>query len=97
MNYKLIILLLFPLLLLSAPQKINVQLDWKHQFEFAGLYAAKSQGYYKDIGLDVDFKESTKDINIADKVLESKADFGVSFCEIFIFFTNNLMIVEFIV
>jgi len=35
--------------------EIVINLGWKHQFEFAGFYAAKELGYYKDEGLDVDF------------------------------------------
>ena len=38
-------------------QKIKLQLQWQHQFEFAGFYAAKEKGFYKDLGLDVDFIE----------------------------------------
>jgi ABC-type nitrate/sulfonate/bicarbonate transport system substrate-binding protein len=36
-----------------AAEQVVVQLNWKHQFEFAAFYAAESQGYYKDAGLDV--------------------------------------------
>ncbi|EAT13337.1 multi-sensor hybrid histidine kinase [Oceanobacter sp. RED65] len=32
---------------------ITVQLKWDHQFQFAGFYAAISQGYYKEAGYDV--------------------------------------------
>ena len=47
------------LLLLSHPtfsaeqplDKVILQLHWKHQFEFAGFYAAKAQGYYQEVGL----------------------------------------------
>lgn len=30
-------------------EKVSLQLEWKHQFEFAGFYAAVEKGYYKDI------------------------------------------------
>ena len=36
---------------------VKMQFSWKHQFQFAGYYAALSQGYYKDAGLDVSFIE----------------------------------------
>ncbi len=49
-----LLLLLLPMVIFASTQKVSVQLDWKHQFEFAGFYAAKSQGYYKDIGLEVE-------------------------------------------
>jgi len=75
---KLLCILLFFTSLLSSNEKIILQLDWKHQFEFAGFYAAKSQGYYDDIGLDVEFKELGQNISITNEVLEGRADFGVS-------------------
>lgn len=33
--------------------EIKLQLKWKHQFQFAGYYAAKIKGFYADEGLDV--------------------------------------------
>lgn len=59
-------------------QKVSVQLEWKHQFEFAGFYAAAQQGYYKEIGLEVTFKEANSDTNIVNEVLSKNAEFGVS-------------------
>ncbi len=50
-------------------EKVTLQLEWKHQFEFAGFYAAIEQGYYKDIGLEVEVREFKEGINITDEVL----------------------------
>lgn len=61
---------------------IVLQLQWKHQFEFAGFYAAKEKGYYRDVGLDVTFKEYTPDINIIDEVLEGRAQYGVTYANL---------------
>lgn len=37
-----------------APKtEINVQLKWRHQFQFAGYYAAIEQGFYRQNGLIV--------------------------------------------
>ena len=36
-----------------ALQKISLQLVWKHQFEFAGFYAAIEKGFYRSQGLEV--------------------------------------------
>lgn len=36
--------------LLFGLEKVSLQLEWKHQFEFAGFYAAVEKGYYEDIG-----------------------------------------------
>ncbi|RLA76733.1 MAG: hypothetical protein DRG78_18510, partial [Epsilonproteobacteria bacterium] len=75
---KKILLLLIATLLFSSTQKVSVQLDWKHQFEYAGFYAAIEQGYYKDIALHVELREFHDDINPSDDVVQAKATFGVS-------------------
>jgi polar amino acid transport system substrate-binding protein len=59
-------------------KKITVQLAWKHQFEYAGFYAAIEKGYYKDIGLDVELKEFKEGIDTTQEVLSGNATFGVS-------------------
>ncbi|MCE9580464.1 MAG: ABC transporter substrate-binding protein, partial [Deltaproteobacteria bacterium] len=37
----------------AASEHVVLQLKWRHQFQFAGYYAAQLQGYYRDAGLDV--------------------------------------------
>lgn len=38
----------------QAPlQTVALQLSWKHQFQFAGYYAAVAKGFYREVGLDV--------------------------------------------
>jgi polar amino acid transport system substrate-binding protein len=59
-------------------KRVSVQLEWKHQFEFAGFYMAKEKGFYKDIGVEVEFKEFQNDINIVDDVVKGKSTFGIS-------------------
>jgi ABC-type amino acid transport substrate-binding protein/ABC-type nitrate/sulfonate/bicarbonate transport system substrate-binding protein len=62
---------------IAAPvQKISLQLQWKHQFEFAGFYAAKEKGFYKDAGLEVDFYEYMPNTNITEEVLSGRKQFG---------------------
>jgi signal transduction histidine kinase/ABC-type nitrate/sulfonate/bicarbonate transport system substrate-binding protein len=43
--------------ILSGDEKVVLQLDWKHQFEYVGYYMAKEKGFYKDVGLDVEIRE----------------------------------------
>ncbi len=74
-------------------QKISVQLEWKHQFEFAGFYAAVEQGYYKDIGLEVELKEYQDGINVSDEVLNGKSTFGISSSSLIIEKLNHKPIV----
>ena len=71
----------FLLLLLSfssyaSDVHVKLQLRWLHQFQFAGFYAAKEQGYYRDAGLDVEFVEAQK-YNIFDGVESGEMQFGV--------------------
>jgi len=63
----------------GAPlNKVRLQLLWFHQFEFAGYYAAISQGFYRDAGLDVTLIEGGPQTSTIEEVLEGRADFGVS-------------------
>ena len=65
---------------LAAPaaNKMTMQLNWLHQFEFSGYYAAIHKGFYKDAGLDVTLKEGSPSISPIDEVTQGRADFGVS-------------------
>ena len=58
--------------------KVSLQLEWKHQFEFAGFYAAIEKGYYKDVGLEVELKEFQEGVNLSEDVLTGKSTFGIS-------------------
>jgi ABC-type nitrate/sulfonate/bicarbonate transport system substrate-binding protein len=60
-----------------ALDQVSLQLKWKHQFQFAGYYAALEQGFYRDAGLDVTIREGGPDINVAEAVASGKAEFGV--------------------
>ena len=74
-----------PSLTIAAPaqssqlslEKVSLQLTWKHQFQFAGFYAAIEQGYFAEQGLMVELREFTSDINIVDDVLQGRATFGI--------------------
>lgn len=61
----------------STPERVTLQLKWKHQFQFAGYYAAIAQGYYRDAGLDVQLLEAQPDTDPVQQVLDGSADFGV--------------------
>lgn len=71
--------LLIPILLsaeITKTEHIQLQLDWKHQFEFAGYYMAKEKGFYNNVGLDVDIIEYSDGLNIL-KNVETAKDGGV--------------------
>lgn len=57
--------------------KLRVQLKWNHQFQFAGLYAAIEQGYFRAAGLDVELVEGGPDIDPVAAVVAGTADFGI--------------------
>ncbi|PUE64918.1 hypothetical protein B0175_09525 [Arcobacter lacus] len=70
-------------------EKVKLQLQWKHQFEFAGFYAAKEKGFYKDVGLDVEFIEFDNDINIIKKVLANENMYGLTYSNLISEHLNN--------
>lgn len=72
---------------------VKLQLKWLHQFQFAGYYAAKEKGYYKDVGLDANILEGNKDNPPVMNVLEGKADFGVTGSDILNFHVINKPVV----
>ncbi|MDP2560656.1 EAL domain-containing protein [Psychrobium sp. 1_MG-2023] len=57
--------------------KVTLQLKWVHAFQFAGYYAAKEQGYYQEVGLDVDIVPAAPETDVVDLVSTGKAEYGV--------------------
>lgn len=58
-------------------EKVKLQLKWKHQFQFAGYYAAIEKGYYDEVGLEVELLEPTDGEDPNEAVVKGKAEFGV--------------------
>lgn len=81
--------------LLATPvlKPVSLQLKWKHQFQFAGYYAAKEKGYYKDAGLSVEIRENSETKKVIHQVVNSEADFGVGGSAILSAFVNGKPIV----
>ena len=67
---------------LQPAEKVVLQLKWKHQFQFAGYYAALKKGYYRDAGLVVDIREAQDGIDPVESVLKGEADYGVGASEL---------------
>jgi PAS domain S-box-containing protein len=65
----------------SPLRPVTLQLKWTHQFQFAGYYAAQSQGYYQEEGLAVSLKERRPGIDVSTEVLKGRAEFAVSSTE----------------
>lgn len=62
----------------AGKRHVSLQLKWMHQFQFAGYYAAKTQNYYADEGLEVEIIEGSPVKPPLSRVLAGQADFGVS-------------------
>lgn len=61
-----------------ALESITLQLKWKHQFQFAGYYAALEQGYYRDAGLDVHIIEGHIKQPPLQQVLSGNVTYGIT-------------------
>ncbi|MCP4598164.1 ABC transporter substrate-binding protein [Neptuniibacter sp.] len=70
--------LLFTLLPSANAKDVTLQLKWKHQFQFAGFYAAQKQGYYAEEGLTVTINPADGSQTATDVVLSDQAEFGIS-------------------
>lgn len=66
----------------KANETVTLQLKWKHQFQFAGYYAAINQEYYLEEGLDVLLIEGKPGGNEVEEVLSGIADYGVGMSDI---------------
>ena len=64
-------------LLYAENKKVTLQLNWLHQFQFAGYYMAKELGYYDELGIDLEIQEYTYETKIIDEIENKKVDFAV--------------------
>lgn len=59
-----------------ALDKVRLQLKWTHAFQFAGYYAAKELGYYREAGLDVDIVQAGPGLDVLEQISTGKAEYG---------------------
>jgi len=63
----------------GAAERVVVQLSYLHQFQFAGIYAAEAQGYFREAGLDVEVRTAAGERRSAVReVQEGRADYGIA-------------------
>ncbi|MCK4737583.1 MAG: ABC transporter substrate-binding protein [Sulfurimonas sp.] len=79
---KIILLLLLSISLFAVQkqkqnQKVVLQLNWLHQYQFAGYYIAKEFGFYKDVGIDIDINEFNSSTDLSTILEKKEADFAV--------------------
>lgn len=56
---------------------VRLQLKWVTQAQFAGYYAALNEGYYEEVGLDVEIIPGGPDIGPQQVVAAGGAEFGI--------------------
>ena len=64
-------------ILYAENKKVTLQLNWLHQFQFAGYYMAKELGYYDAVGIDLEIQEYTYETKIIDEIQNKAVDFAV--------------------
>lgn len=83
--FGVVLLVLLPRVVFAQPnateklQPVTLQINWNHQFQFAGFYAAIQQGYYQEAGLDVTVKGWKSGIKVLDEVVSGRAEFAVGY------------------
>jgi class 3 adenylate cyclase/ABC-type nitrate/sulfonate/bicarbonate transport system substrate-binding protein len=75
---------LLPINQAHALDQVSLQLKWKHQFQFAGYYAAIEKGFYRESGIEVAIREGGPGIDVGATVALGATDFGVC--------TNSLLV-----
>jgi ABC-type nitrate/sulfonate/bicarbonate transport system substrate-binding protein len=78
---------------LHGLEKVRLQLKWRHQFQFAGYYAAIEKGYYAEAGLDVELLEPQPETAPTYSVLRGDAEFGISNSDLLLLRAEGLKVV----
>ena len=96
MKLFILLLLLLSSSTLFSKENLTVQLHWKHQFQYAGLYTAIEKGYYKELGITVTLKEWDTDIDKIQLLHDNKADLIIGASDILmdVFKSSELVIVS---
>ncbi|MBF0351864.1 MAG: ABC transporter substrate-binding protein [SAR324 cluster bacterium] len=67
---------------LPSLDSVTLQLKWKHQFQFAGYYAAVEKGFFQEEGLAVKILEAPADGSSFEPVLAGEAEFGIAMSDL---------------
>ena len=74
-------------------ENVKLQLNWAHQFRFAGYYMAIEKGYYAKSGIEVDIQQASLRTNSIDILLSGDADYAVSGADALIAKSRNMPVV----
>ncbi len=77
----------------SKPEKVTIQLKWKHQFQFAGYYAALHKGYFAAEGIDALLVEGGPHKDPIREVTAGKAAYGVGDSDLLVAKAQGLPVV----
>ncbi|BBO69018.1 hypothetical protein DSCA_29480 [Desulfosarcina alkanivorans] len=77
-----LVMILLPVDAARSADPVVLQLAWKHQFQFAGYYAALAKGYYAESGLDVTIVEGGEGRFARDAVVGGSAQYGIAGAEL---------------
>lgn len=79
-----ILAILFPVLTSCSgavsqppPEKVEVQLKWFHQAQFAGFYVAQQEGYYQEANLDVNLIQGGPEVDVLARLASGEVEFAV--------------------
>lgn len=70
-------LALVPIAAAQEATDVAIVLKWVPQAQFAGYYAARDQGFYEEVGLNVEIIAAGVDINPQQLVASGEAQFGI--------------------
>jgi len=76
-RFVLLLLAVVALLGATEPEHVHIQLSWYHQFQFAGIYAAESRGYFADEALAVEIREYAPGCDIPFELESGRTQFAV--------------------
>ncbi|MCH9813543.1 MAG: ABC transporter substrate-binding protein [Epsilonproteobacteria bacterium] len=95
LQYALFLILFSILTSLHAHQTLTplkLQLQWKHQFQFAGYYMAKEKGFYNDVDIEVDIVEYNNKINIHNDINSGRTEFAIGHSSLISKQENNIIL-----
>lgn len=68
----------------AGPERVVLQLPYTHQFQFAGVYAAIEQGYFREEGLEVEMRTGTLERRPTTEVEQRRAHYGLGAAAVFV-------------
>jgi len=77
----------------SPPSRVTLHLKWRHQFQFAGYYAAIAKGYFADEGIEVVLREGLPGDDTAALVSSGQADFAIGSSSVLLGYAHGLPVV----